>query len=72
MKLEFNWFTDSRTQSQKLQLLDSNLQVMAILDQRDFGHMANMGKNPGILQDVVDYCNLCKATSIKEFTPTVF
>ena len=72
MKLEFNWFTDSRTQSQKLQLLDSNLQALAILDQRDFVNMGNMGKNPGILQDVVDYCNLCKATNIKEFTPTVF
>lgn len=72
MKIEFNWYTDQRTNSKKLQLLDSELNAIAILDNRDFGNMASMGKNEGNLQDVVDYCNLCKATSIKEFTPTVF
>lgn len=72
MKIEFHSYTDSRTNSKKLQLLDKDLNVIAILDQRDFKAMEGMGKQLGVLQDIVDYCNLCKATSIKEFTPTVF
>lgn len=72
MKIEFNWYTDQRTKTQKLQLLDSDLLAIAILDQRDFNEMTRQGKTPGILQDVVDYCNLHKGTNIGDFTPTVF
>ena len=72
MKIEFNTYTDSRTGQQKVQLLDSNLNVLAILDQRDFAEMEKQGKHRGVLQDIVNYCNLCKGTNIKDFTPTVF
>lgn len=72
MKIEFYWSLDPRTKSQRLQLLDSDLMVIATLDYRDFVEMGKQRKSAGILQDVVDYCNLCKGTSIKEFTPTVF
>jgi hypothetical protein len=72
MKIEFNYFKDGRTGQNKLQLLDKDLMVIAILDSRDFAEMRRQGKEVGNLQDIVNYCNLCKATSIKEFTPTVF
>ena len=72
MKLEFNWFLDARTKQMKLQILNSKLEAISILDARDFKHMETLQLNPGILTDVVNYSNLCKGTNIGEFVPTVF
>ncbi len=72
MKIEFHSFKCPRTGANKLQLLDSSLNAIAVLDSRDFDEMAKKGKSTGVLQDIVNYCNLCKGTSIGEFTPTIF
>lgn len=72
MKIEFYSFEDERTQSEKMQLLDSSLSVLATLDGLDFKKMEVMKLQKGILQDIVTYCNKYKGTDIKDFTPTVF
>ena len=72
MKIEFYSFKDERTQSEKMQLLDCNLIILATLDSLDFREMEVMKLQKGILKDIVTYCNRYKGTNIKEFTPTVF
>jgi hypothetical protein len=73
--LEFNSYVDPRTKSRKLQILDKNLNTLAVLDSHDFKRMEGAKLQPGNHSDIVAYCNNYKhpfSVDVNNFKATVF
>lgn len=71
-KLEFYRYTDQRTGSKKIDIIDANERTLATLDNRDFKEMKVLKKDTENLKDIVSYCNLLKGCSIGDFEPVIF
>ena len=73
--LEFNSYVDPKTKARKLQILDKNLNTLAVLDSHDFKRMEEAKLQPGNHSDIVGYCNTYKhpfSVDVNNFKATVF
>lgn len=73
--LEFNSYKDPKTKASKLQILDKNLNTLAVLDSRDFEEMKTQGKDSGNHKHIIEYCNAYKApfsVDVNNFKATIF
>lgn len=73
--LEFNYYVGPKTKSRKLQILDKNLNTLAVLDSHDFKRMKGLRLIPENHSDIVTYCNNLKyafSVDVNNFKATVF